>query len=115
VAGETHYVEIETGGGSPASSHEEHCKLCPLGAGLVLSAFFSMEASAAEAPFVEIEGFEAAAPAFTRRSRGPPSLLAVGGTFDNQERDHEKAVAVRHRAGDAAARRGVVRRGVLRD
>jgi hypothetical protein len=113
VAGETHYVELETGGRSPASTHEEHCKLCPLGAGLVVSGLFSMEVSAVDETFVETQGFEEAAPVLIRHPRGPPSFLAVGMTFDNQERDDEKAVAVWHRARDAAARRGVVRRGVL--
>lgn len=115
VAGETHYVEVETGGGGPASAHEEHCKLCAPGAGLAVSSFFSMELSGVDETFVEPRGIEKAATVLIRHSRGPPSLLAVGMTFDNQERNDEKAIAVRHRAGDAAARRGVVRRGLLLD
>ena len=115
VAGETHYIELETGGGDVA--HAEHCKACPVGAAALASRAsapvepeitFSIpagEANPAEDRFVP-----------SARSRAPPSFLFVELTPDQQARNDEDAVALRHRgARDAMAGRGVVRRGILLD
>jgi hypothetical protein len=112
VGGETHYVELETGGSAP---HDEHCKACPVGAAALASGprvFVSPEVAVAVTA-------GKATPAehrlvFHARSRAPPSLLTVDRQSDNQEREDEKAVAFGHRgARDAVAGRGVLRRGVL--
>ncbi len=115
VAGETHYMELETGGGGV--SHEEHCKACPVGAAALAS-----RASALVGPEVSFSiPAGAANPAEERfvptaRSRAPPSFLFVDLKPDQQERNDEKAFALRHRgARDAMAGRGVLRRGVLLD
>jgi hypothetical protein len=113
VAGETHYVELETGGGAP--SHEEHCKACPVAAAALASV---------ASPFVSPDiAFSIPAgkssPVASRRvshaqSRAPPPLLFAGMESDNQERNDEEAFALGHRgARDAVAGRGVLRRGVL--
>lgn len=115
VAGETHYMELETGSGN--ASHEDHCKACPVGAAALAS-----RASALVAPEItfSIPAGEAN-PAEDRfvshaRSRAPPSFLFVDLNPDKQERNDEKAFAMRHRgARDAMAGRGVVRRGILLD
>jgi hypothetical protein len=114
VAGETHYLQLETGKGDPP--HEEHCQLCPMGsvalhaaAEVLLAAVnSSQEISGEEAGSAEKRFISHARP------RAPPSFLFVGMTHDQQERKNAEAVALRHRGDrDAAAGRGIVRRGVL--
>ncbi len=113
VGGETHYVELETGGGDPG--HEEHCKACPVGAAALASAVAAFVTP--EVAFSVLAG--EAIPAELRcishaHSRAPPSLLIVDLQSDNPEKEDEKAVALGHRgARDAIAGRGVLRRGVL--
>ena len=115
VAGETHYMEVETGGGDV--SFHDHCKACPVGAAALASrtsapvepeTAFSIppgEANPAEDRFVP-----------NARSRAPPSFLFVDLNPDQQERNDENAFALRHRGTrDALAGRGVVRRGLLLD
>jgi hypothetical protein len=115
VGGETHYVELETGGPAP---HEEHCKACPVGAAALasmvhafalpetISSSFREEAACAEPRFISHV-----------RPRAPPSFLFVGMPYDKLERNDEEGIALRDRdaARDAAAGRGVLRRGVLLD
>jgi hypothetical protein len=114
VGGETHYVELETGGPAP---HEEHCKACPVGAAVLAANVFAFVAP--EIAFSLQVG--EARPAEHRfvshaRSRAPPSSLSVALVSDNFWRKDEQASALWHRgARDAAAGRGVLRRGVLLD
>jgi hypothetical protein len=112
VGGETHYVELETGGGQ---SHEEHCKACPVGAAALASRVSDLPSI--QVAFSILAGEDN--PAVDRfvsyaHSRAPPSSRLVAVTIDKPERKNEKAVDLRHRgARDAMAGRGVVRRGVL--
>jgi Protein of unknown function (DUF2946) len=96
-AGETHDLEVETGGGDGA--HAEHCKACPVGAVALASGslpFFMQFVSSAPHRVAP----EAAQPRFCpyARSRAPPSFLAVEVISDNQEKTNEKGVVLRPRA-----------------
>ncbi|HWA39725.1 MAG TPA: DUF2946 family protein [Burkholderiales bacterium] len=116
VGGETHYLELETGGPAP---HEEHCKACPVGAAALASCVraFSSPEIAFRVPAGEDH------PADRRfishaRPRAPPFSRSVEVISDNHSgRKDAQAIAVRHRdpARVAAAGRGVLRRGVLLD
>ncbi len=114
VGGETHYVELETGGGD--ASHEEHCKACPVGAAALASGSQDFFLAATASSAVSAGHASAVDKRFVAymRSRAPPSFLPVDVNPDLQETKDEEAIAVRHRgARDALAGRGVVRRGVL--
>jgi hypothetical protein len=115
VGGETHYVELETGG--RADTHEDHCKACPVGAAALASS-----AAGLVVPESVVSAFErdpVSAPLrfiSDVRPRAPPFLLSVTLISDNSGRKDEEAIALRHRGNrDAAAGRGVLRRGVLLD
>jgi hypothetical protein len=117
VAGETHYIELETGGGT-STSHADHCKACPVGsAALSSSQPFNSPALEFQKVVSERQSSLAARPFHSHgRPRAPPFLLSVDSLDDKQERKDEEAVALRPRgARDASDGRGVLRRGILLD
>lgn len=73
VGGETHYMELETGGSAP--SHEDHCKACPVGAAALASAVsaFVLPEVACSIPAGEANPAEHRFVSYTR-SRAPPKL-----------------------------------------
>ena len=99
VAGETHYMEVETGGGGVAS-HAEHCKACPVGAVALASDAFRPDALPPQTAAVWAAYRQQAEKRLVShaRPRAPPSFLAVEVISDNQEKTNEKGVVLRPRA-----------------